>query len=170
RPRDNPLRAYSQDARLGREYHPAPYTFLTNASEVRTNGGQGRRTRAGTPATTDPAATSRVTTAPAPTSARAPMRMPPSTTAPEPIDAPRSTTGTSSDQSSSDWSAPDSDVARGVLSFTNITPWPTKTSSSIVTPSQMNVWLWILQRAPTAAPRSIPTNRPRRVSSPLETP
>ena len=31
----------------------------------------------------------------------------------------------------------------------NITPWPMKTSSSIVTPSQMNVWLEILQRRPT---------------------
>ena len=39
-------------------------------------------------------------------------------------------------------------VARGRLSLMNITPWPTKTSSSIVTPSQMKVWLWILQRAP----------------------
>ncbi len=34
-----------------------------------------------------------------------------------------------------------------------VTPWPMKTSSSIVTPSQMNVWLEILQRAPTTAPR-----------------
>ena len=49
-------------------------------------------TRAGTPATVVRAETSRVTTAPAPMSARAPMRMPPSTTAPEPMDAPRSTT------------------------------------------------------------------------------
>ena len=30
----------------------------------------------------------------------------------------------------------------------NTTPWPTNTSSSIVTPSQMKVWLEILQRAP----------------------
>ena len=41
-----------------------------------------------------------------------------------------------------------------------MTPCPTKTSSSIVTPSQMNVWLWILQRAPTTAPRWISTNVP----------
>ena len=32
-----------------------------------------------------------------------------------------------------------------------VTPWPTKTLSSIVTPSQMNVWLEILQRLPTIA-------------------
>ena len=49
------------------------------------------RARAGTPATTAPAGTSRVTTAPAPTSAPAPMRTPPSTRAPEPMLAPRST-------------------------------------------------------------------------------
>ena len=66
--------------------------------------------------------------------------------------------------------APEPDVARGVLSFTNITPWPTKTSSSIVTPSQMNVWLWILQRAPMTAPRWISTNGPMRVSSPIAHP
>ena len=41
----------------------------------------------------------------------------------------------------------------GTLSLMNITPWPTKTSSPISTPSQMNVWLWILQRAPIVAPR-----------------
>ena len=44
-------------------------------------------------------------------------------------------------------------VARGYLSLTNMTPCPTKTSSSIVTPSQMNEWLWILQFAPITAPR-----------------
>ena len=39
-------------------------------------------------------------------------------------------------------------VARGCLSFTNMTPCPTNTSSSISTPSQTKVWLWILQRSP----------------------
>jgi hypothetical protein len=34
------------------------------------------------------------------------------------------------------------------------------------TPSQMNVWLWILQRAPTLTPRWISTNVPTRVPSP----
>ena len=48
-------------------------------------------TRAGTPATTVPGATSRVTTAPAPTKAPAPMVTPPRITAPLPIEAPRQT-------------------------------------------------------------------------------
>ena len=58
-----------------------------------------------------PGATSRVTTAPAPTSAPAPMRTPPSTTAPDPIEAPRSTTVGSSSQSSAVWSSPEAAVA-----------------------------------------------------------
>ena len=49
----------------------------------------------------------------------------------------------------------------------NMTPWPTKTSSSIVTPSQTNVWLWILQRAPIEAFFWISTKVPIRVSSPI---
>jgi len=32
-----------------------------------------------------------------------------------------------------------------------VTPWPTKTLSSMVTPSQMNVWLEILQFLPILA-------------------
>jgi hypothetical protein len=52
----------------------------------------------------------------------------------------------------------------------NMTPCPTKTSSSIVTPSQMNVWLWILQLEPMAAPRCTSTNVPMRVSSPIVQP
>src|SRR5829696_1676967 len=51
-----------------------------------------RLSRAGTPATMEPGATSFVTTAPAPTSARAPIRTPPRTMTPEPSEAPRSTT------------------------------------------------------------------------------
>jgi hypothetical protein len=61
-------------------------------------------------------------------------------------------------------------VAAGRLSLTNITPWPTKTSSPIVTPSQTNVWLWILQRAPIVAPRWTSTNVPIRLSSPIRQP
>ena len=49
----------------------------------------------------------------------------------------------------------------------NITPWPTNTSSSIVTPSQMKVCDEILQRAPTDAFFWISTNVPTRVSSPI---
>jgi dTDP-4-amino-4,6-dideoxygalactose transaminase len=33
----------------------------------------------------------------------------------------------------------------------NVTPWPMKTLSSIVTPSQTKVWLEILHRLPTIA-------------------
>ena len=36
------------------------------------------------------------------------------------------------------------------MSLMNITPWPMKTSSSMVTPSQMKVWLEILQLRPIA--------------------
>ena len=42
----------------------------------------------------------------------------------------------------------------------NTTPCPTKTSSSIVTPSQMKVWLEILQRAPIEAFFWTSTKRP----------
>ena len=98
------------------------------------------------------------------------MRTPPRITAPEPIDAPRSTTVRSSSQSSAVCSSPAAFVAAGRLSFTNITPCPTNTSSSIVTPSQTNVWLEILQRSPTTAPRWISTNGPIRVWSPIEQP
>ncbi len=128
------------------------------------------RARAGTPATTSPAATSFVTTAPAPT--RAPCADP----HPAEDDRPGADRGAalddrpSSSQSSSPAARRPSVVARGRLSFTNITPWPTKTSSSIVTPSQMNVWLWILQRAPTTAPLWISTKVPIRVSSPMRHP
>ena len=61
-------------------------------------------------------------------------------------------------------------VARGRLSLTNITPWPMKASSSIVTPSQMKVWLWILQAAPITAPRWISTKVPIRLPAPISQP
>src|SRR5690606_37427257 len=67
-------------------------------------------------------------------------------------------------------SAPSPVVARGRLSFTNITPCPTNTSSPMTTPSQMKVWLWILQRAPITTPRWISTNGPTRVASPSSQP
>ena len=84
--------------------------------------------------------------------------------------APVATTVRSSCQSSAVCSSPFCVVARGNLSLTNITPWPTNTSSSIVTPSHTNVWLWILQRAPITTPRWISTNGPTRVSSPIAHP
>src|SRR4051812_38702650 len=96
--------------------------------------------------------------------------MPPRTTAPEPIEAPRPMCVGSNSQSSSVCRAPPSPVARGRLSLMNITPCPTKTSSPMCTPSQMNEWLWILQRAPTVAPRWISTKGPMRLASPIEQP
>src|SRR5208283_4300714 len=52
----------------------------------------------------------------------------------------------------------------------NTTPWPMKTLSSIVTPSQTKVWLEILQRLPTMAFFWISTNAPILVSSPTSHP
>ena len=49
----------------------------------------------------------------------------------------------------------------------NITPWPTNTSSSIVTPSQMKLCDEILQRAPMTAFFWISTKAPIFVSSPI---
>jgi teichuronic acid biosynthesis glycosyltransferase TuaC len=60
-----------------------------------------RSRRAGTPATVANGSTSLVTTAPAPTTALAPISTPPRTVTPEPIDAPRRTTTGNSSQSSS---------------------------------------------------------------------
>src|SRR3989441_1428387 len=51
-----------------------------------------------------------------------------------------------------------------------VTPWPIKTWSSIVTPSQMKVWLDILHRRPTFASFWISTNVPIFVSSPISQP
>ena len=84
--------------------------------------------------------------------------------------APSSTVVGSSVQSASVWSPPPSAVARGRLSLMNITPWPTNTPSPIRTPSQTNVWLWILQCAPITAPRWISTNVPIRLWSPIRQP
>jgi hypothetical protein len=69
---------------------------------------------------------------------------------PDPIEAPFFTTVFSSFQSASVWSRP-STVARGYVSLMNTTPWPMKTLSSMLTPSQMKVWLEILQRRPIVA-------------------
>jgi hypothetical protein len=128
------------------------------------------RCRAGTPATVAPAGTSRLTTAPAPTIAPAPTLTPPSRIAPEPIVAPSPTVTASCSQSPVPASWPASSVARGRLSLQNITPWPTKTPSPIVTPEQMNVWLWILQRGPTEASAWISTKVPTLLPSPISQP
>ena len=52
----------------------------------------------------------------------------------------------------------------------NITPWPTNTSSSIVTPSQTKVCDEILQRRPTTAFFWISTKVPIFVPSPMRQP
>src|SRR5690348_14140668 len=51
-----------------------------------------------------------------------------------------------------------------------VTPWPMKTSSSRVTPSQMKVWLEILQFLPTFAFFWISTKAPILVLSPISQP
>src|SRR5262249_42127207 len=127
-------------------------------------------TRAGTPATTAWAGTSRVTTAPAPTTAPSPTVSPPRMVALLPIEARDRTSVRTTDQSASVWSAPSSVTALGYVSLMNITPWPTKTPSSIVTPSQMNVWLDILQFDPTEAPFWISTQLPIFVPPPTRHP
>ena len=127
-------------------------------------------TRAGLPATTAPSGTSLVTTAPAPTVALAPMVTPHRMVAPEPTDAPRLTVVEMHFQSASDCRLPSALVARGKRSLMKVTPCPIKTSSSTVTPSQMNVWVEILQRLPIRAPFWISTKLPIFTSSPISQP
>ena len=103
--------------------------------------------------------------------ARLPIRTPQRIVAPEPIDALSSTTVRSSSQSSSSLQA--AGVGRrhaAGVSLMNITPWPDEDLVADLDAVQMNVWLWILQRAPIAAPRWISTNGPIRVSSPIRQP
>ena len=56
------------------------------------------------------------------------------------------------------------------MSLMKVTLWPMKTSSSIVTPSQMKVWLEILQFFPTFAPFWISTKVPILLWSPISQP
>src|SRR4029079_15940089 len=92
---------------------------LGDEVDERHHGGRHCRSlaRAGTPAKTSSGATSFVTTAPAPTSAPALIRMRQRTTAPEPSDARSSTTVRRRDQSAAVFGSPDSVVARGNLSL-----------------------------------------------------
>jgi len=94
---------------------------------------------AGLPATIARGGTSFVTTEPAPITEFSPIVIPHKSVAPDPIDAPRLTTVFRHFQSASVWSPPPGLVARGRRSFVNMTPCPTKTSSSISTPSQIKV-------------------------------
>src|SRR5439155_10328343 len=150
----------SGDRRRGNDAHYFPCSGLLRI----------RRKRAGHPATTAPGSTLRVTTAPAPTRAPSPITTPAMTTAPLPTDAPRHTRVGTSCQSAAVCGSPSSLVARGSRSLMNITPWPTNTSSSIVTPEQTNVWLDILHRAPALAPAWTSSNAPIRLSSPTRHP
>ena len=129
-----------------------------------------RNARAGTPATISPGLdVPRDDGAGADERAR-PDRTPPSTTAPEPIDAP------SLDDRleqrpvvRSACSSPSVVVARGLVVDEHHAV-PDEDVVADATPSQTNVWLWILQRAPIGAPRWISTNGPIRVSSPIAQP
>src|SRR5262249_38342056 len=113
------------------------------------------RPPAGRPTTRVFAGTSRGAPAPPPTTAPAPMVPPGRMTAPLPTLAPRQTRVGSFVQVPAAAAAAD-----GCRSLVNSTPWPMKTSSSMTTPSQMNVWLWMRQRRPTVAPRWISTKVP----------
>ena len=76
---------------------------------------------------------------PAPTVAFSPIVTPQRMVAPLPMEAPLLTKVGTTSQSSSDWGLPSSFTARGYLSLIKQTPCPMNTSSSIVTPSHMNV-------------------------------
>src|SRR6266478_1947166 len=89
---------------------------------------------------------------------------------PLPTLAPRPTIVSTTFQSASDCNEASALVARGYLSLIKITPWPIKTLSSIITPSQMKVWLETLQLRPTTAPFWISTNEPIFVPSPISQP
>src|ERR1043165_5516911 len=95
---------------------------------------------AGTPATIAKSGTSFVTTAPAPTNAFAPIVMPHMSVALLPMLARVLTRVGITFQSEADCSEPSALTARGYGSLINITPWPTNTPSSMVTPSQIKVW------------------------------
>src|SRR2546427_8003765 len=90
-----------------------------------------RSKRAGYPATIVLVGTSRETTLPAPIRAFSPIVMLARMVAPEPIDAPARTSVGSTAQSFSVCRAPFAAVARGYESLMNVTPWPTKTLSSM---------------------------------------
>src|SRR5262249_25628503 len=127
-------------------------------------------TPAGFPATIAKAGTSRVTPAPAPTRAPAPIVSPPRIVAWLPIDASLHTRGRARRQSASVFGWPPGVVARGNRSLTNITTCPTNTPSSIVRPVQRNECDEILHRAPIETPRWISTNGPTVVRLPIEHP
>src|SRR6266436_1865442 len=109
------------------------------------------KTFAGFPATMAFGGTSLVTRLPAPTIAFSPIVTLQRMVDPEPIDAPLQILVFSTFQSASVWSPPSGTVARGYTSLMNVTLCPMNTLSSMSTPSQMKVWLEILQRRPMLA-------------------
>src|SRR5512140_3692133 len=129
-----------------------------------------RSTFAGFPATIIPGGTSFVTTLPAPTIDFSPTVTPARIVTLEPTDAPFLMNVGMQTQSASVWSPPPSAVDRGYMSLMKVTLWPMNTSSSIVTPSQMKVWLEILQFFPIFAPFWISTKVPILLWSPISHP
>src|SRR5262249_44266006 len=116
------------------EEHPAKHLALEHLQDVRL-----LNIRAGFPATIVSAGTSLVTTLPAPTIAFSPTVIPHNNVALEPMDAPRFTRVGSHVQSAFFCNLPSAVVARGNLSLMKVTLCPIKTSSSMVTPSQIKV-------------------------------
>jgi hypothetical protein len=108
-------------ARFGR---PAPRAIISPHAHAQPT------TRAGTPTTTACAGTSRVTTAPAPMSAHAPMFSGATSVACAPMVAPSPTRVSSQPSERSRGNA-----ARGRRTFVNIAAGPTKTSSPRTTPA-----------------------------------
>ena len=86
--------------------------------------------RAGVPATRAKSGTSRVTTAPAATSAERPTEQPATITARAPSDAPSRTTTPRASQSAGRLSLPDTSTDRGYISFVRMAAGPMKTLSS----------------------------------------
>src|SRR3990172_5718895 len=128
------------------------------------------KTLAGFPATIALGGTFFVTTLPAPIIAFSPIVTLLNIVAPDPTDAPFFTTMGSTFQSDSVCNSPDDVVARGNVSLINVTLCPMKTLSSMVTPSQMKVWLDILQLLPMVAFFWTSTNVPIFVLSPIVQP
>src|SRR5579859_5289997 len=120
-------------------------------------------TRAGLPATMACGGTSRVTTAPAPTSAKRPTRTGATRVALAPTVAPSSTVVRSQ-------CGARGYPARGWRTLVNCAPGPTNTSAPSTTPAHTLVWLWMRVPAPTTAPAATKQNAPTTTSSPSSAP
>ena len=120
-------------------------------------------TRAGLPATMACGGTSRVTTAPAPTTAWRPTRTGATSVALAPTVAPSSTVVRSQ-------CGARGNAARGWRTLVNCAPGPTNTSWPSSTPSQTLVWLWMRVPGPMTAPPATKQNAPMTTSSPSRAP